>query len=511
MTDIHERSRRKGRSPTRSASGVLPGRVWLYSNYHCNLACSYCLTESSPRSERRELTAEQMIAVAEQARTLGFTALGVTGGEPFLLPWLPDTVLAMAEHLPVVLLTNGTLFAGDRIERAAALAHPDVARADLTRLAPAPTSTTWPEGRELRQGGRGGAPPDRSWRPRAHRHHHRRPARQPAARPAQGTRGVARGVPPDDHLVRPIVRRGRADEIGLGVHAVARDIPSELTITADGAFWGSFGPTVRSGRLDTDLLLTRTVLPLSVPANALLGGSQRDARRSRRQRSASVERDPDRGRSAPLRPTTAIEHTLGCGGEHGRCAPRRATASQVVDGVEVAGHRQQPHRPAAARASAAAGPSPVCGTAHRDPVEHCAAIATWRAQPDHPVAAVGGQPDGVDAATRPQPPRRRARQRRAGCPCRRSRPGRGRRSRCASRSSSPSPRWATTVEPRRHPRLAIAVEQQHPAGAGDRSATRRRRRGVLAARRRRPARPASGVQRRAQPGLHADRRAAPWR
>ncbi|CAN5509190.1 hypothetical protein BH24ACT5_BH24ACT5_23420 [soil metagenome] len=70
--------------------------------------------------------------------------------------------------------------------------------------------------------------------------------------------------------MRPIVRRGRADERGLGVAAVARDIPSELTITADGAYWGSFGPTVRAGRLDTDLLITRTVLPLSVPANALL-------------------------------------------------------------------------------------------------------------------------------------------------------------------------------------------------------------------------------------------------
>ena len=70
--------------------------------------------------------------------------------------------------------------------------------------------------------------------------------------------------------MRPIVRRGRADEFGLGVRAVARDIPSELTITADGAFWGSFGPTVRNGRLDTDLLLTRAILPLSIPANALL-------------------------------------------------------------------------------------------------------------------------------------------------------------------------------------------------------------------------------------------------
>ena len=63
-------------------AGELPGRVWLYSNYHCNLACSYCLTESSPRSERRQLTSVQMITVAEQAKELGFTALGVTGGEP---------------------------------------------------------------------------------------------------------------------------------------------------------------------------------------------------------------------------------------------------------------------------------------------------------------------------------------------------------------------------------------------------------------------------------------------
>ena len=109
------------------ADGTLPGRVWLYSNYHCNLACSYCLTESSPRSPRRELRAATMLEVARQAAELGFTGLGVTGGEPFLLPRLPETIRAMAEHLPVVLLTNGTLFSGDRIERAAVLAGADVA------------------------------------------------------------------------------------------------------------------------------------------------------------------------------------------------------------------------------------------------------------------------------------------------------------------------------------------------------------------------------------------------
>ena len=249
--------------------GTLPGRVWLYSNYHCNLACSYCLTESSPRSERRELTAEQMIAVAQQAKELGFTGLGITGGEPFLLPWLPDAVLEMVKSLPLVLLNNGTLFAGERFERAARLAHPDIALqisldshlADVNDMARGPENFAKvveavprliARGVRVRIATTTAGPLDS-------------PLLDPL-RELVATMGVRR----QDHIVRPIVRRGRADEFELGVKAVAKDIPSELCITADGAFWGSFGPTVRAGRLDTDLLLTRTILPLSIPANALL-------------------------------------------------------------------------------------------------------------------------------------------------------------------------------------------------------------------------------------------------
>ncbi|CAN5666908.1 MAG: radical SAM protein [Acidimicrobiia bacterium] len=251
------------------AAGELPGRVWLYSNYHCNLACSYCLTESSPRSERRQLTPELMLGVAGEAAALGFTGLGVTGGEPMLLAWLPDTIASMAEHLPVVVLTNGTLFVGDRIKRARPLARDGVAvqisldshLSDVNDMARGPDNfakvvEAVPQlialGVRVRIATTTAGPLD-----------------DPALEPLKEL-VLSLGVAPEDHLVRPIVRRGRADERGLGVAAVARDIPSELTITADGAYWGSFGPTVRAGRLDTDLLITRTVLPLSVPANALL-------------------------------------------------------------------------------------------------------------------------------------------------------------------------------------------------------------------------------------------------
>jgi len=251
------------------ASGELPGRVWIYSNYHCNLACSYCLTESSPRSERRELTAEQMLTIAIEAKALGFSGVGVTGGEPMLLPWLPETVAEMADHLPVILLTNGTLLGGDRFERAAPLAHPNIALQisldshlpDINDMARGPDNFDKVVAivpRLIVSGIRvriatttGGALDD--------------PALDPLRELVRSL-----GVRDEDHIVRPIVRRGRADERDLGVHAIARDIPSELTIAADGAFWGSFGPTVRAGRLDTDLLLTRTILPLSIPASALL-------------------------------------------------------------------------------------------------------------------------------------------------------------------------------------------------------------------------------------------------
>ena len=78
------------------------------------------------------------------------------------------------------------------------------------------------------------------------------------------------GVSDEDHVVRPIVRRGRADIADVGVKATVADLPPELTVTADGAWWSPFGPTIRVGVPETDLLITRTTDPLATPATALL-------------------------------------------------------------------------------------------------------------------------------------------------------------------------------------------------------------------------------------------------
>jgi len=252
------------------AAGTLGERVWLYSNYHCNLACAYCLTDSAPSSPRRSLSSAAMVRVATRAAELGFGALGVTGGEPFLRPDLPETLVSMAEVLPTVVLSNATLFGGARLERLRPLVGADVA---------VQVSLDWADAAandELRA-------PDNHARvveaiPRLVEMGIRvrvGTTLDPAVEVSEDDKARlcalhrALGVSDDDHVVRPVVRRGRAAANDLGVRASVADLPPELTVTADGAFWSPFGPTVVDGRLDTDLLVTRTTDPLSIPAAAM--------------------------------------------------------------------------------------------------------------------------------------------------------------------------------------------------------------------------------------------------
>ena len=109
------------------SSGLIGGRLWLYANYHCNLACRYCLTESAPGVPRRQLPLDRLPEVAREARANGFTALGVTGGEPFLVRGLPAALAAMAAELPVVVLSNGTLFNRRLLAELAVLSGREVA------------------------------------------------------------------------------------------------------------------------------------------------------------------------------------------------------------------------------------------------------------------------------------------------------------------------------------------------------------------------------------------------
>ncbi len=96
-------------------------RLWLYSNFHCNLACSYCCAESSPRAPARLLAVDVALEVAREFCALGGRELLVTGGEPFLHPQIQAMLTELARLLPVTVLTNAMTFRGHRLAALEAL------------------------------------------------------------------------------------------------------------------------------------------------------------------------------------------------------------------------------------------------------------------------------------------------------------------------------------------------------------------------------------------------------
>ena len=249
------------------AEGAVGGRLWLYSNYHCNLVCTYCLTESGPKVARRELDPATMLDLAREAKELGFTGVGVTGGEPFLVPEMPELLVELSHVLPVLVLTNGTLFQRALLERMGPLADADVT-VQISLDHPDPEANDHMRGPENFRKVVEAVPQLRQLGIRV------RIATTVEEEDADDLerlcalhRGL--GVSDDDHVVRPIIKRGRAETGDMGVLARYLDLEPELTITADGAFWSPFAPTVRQGLLDTDLLLTRTVRPLQRPLDAM--------------------------------------------------------------------------------------------------------------------------------------------------------------------------------------------------------------------------------------------------
>ena len=76
-------------------------RLWVYTNFDCNLQCSYCVAESSPRAERRGLAMPVYRRLLDEAAETGVQEIFLTGGEPFLLPDIAER-LNLAVVGPIV-------------------------------------------------------------------------------------------------------------------------------------------------------------------------------------------------------------------------------------------------------------------------------------------------------------------------------------------------------------------------------------------------------------------------
>jgi radical SAM protein with 4Fe4S-binding SPASM domain len=89
---------------------------WIQVNDFCNLSCAHCLVSSSPKGGRG-LPGEVVQGAIDQAVALGAERIFLTGGEPLAR----TDALGLINHVvthhesELVLLTNGTLFKGDRL------------------------------------------------------------------------------------------------------------------------------------------------------------------------------------------------------------------------------------------------------------------------------------------------------------------------------------------------------------------------------------------------------------
>ncbi len=234
------------------APDQVPGtRLWMYTNFDCNLACDYCCVRSSPQTDRAALGTDRVRQLVAEAVEAGVSELILTGGEPFLLPDIAELVDTCTRALPTTLLTNAMLFNGRRLD---ALRGMDRERLTLQISLDSPTS-------EVHDSHRGQG----SW---ARAVAGIKTAKQEGFRvkvaatlPYEQTHHVEPfhefleelGIDREDRVIRALARRGVAEQ---GIELTVETLIPELTVTATGVYWHPVGAE------HADQLVTEQIFPL---------------------------------------------------------------------------------------------------------------------------------------------------------------------------------------------------------------------------------------------------------
>jgi pyruvate-formate lyase-activating enzyme len=247
---------RRGRPPDPAADlgrDRMPGaRLWLYTNFHCNLACDYCCVASSPQAPRRELGSERIARLVTEAAAWGVRELYLTGGEPFLLDDIDTIVRTCVDALPTTVLTNGMVFRG-RGRRALE----SMPRTGLALQISLDSATP-----DLHDTHRGAG----TWQKAidgirlALSLGFRVRVAATIAAPAPGQLDDLHrfldelGIAADDQVIRPIAAEGLATK---GVVLSRETLVPEVTVTADGVYWHPVAA------IDQNALVSSRIEPLT--------------------------------------------------------------------------------------------------------------------------------------------------------------------------------------------------------------------------------------------------------
>ncbi len=232
-------------------------KLWIYTNYDCNLRCSYCVAKSSPNAARRAIGLANTKKLVDEAVALNFEHVFFTGGEPFLLNDIYDMLAYSSARVKTSVLTNAMLLkqkiAGTsqtRLDRLSEIANDnlivqvslDGGRAeDHDAYRGAGTWEKTVEGIKRLQ--------ERGFRVRLS-------STETPANTAHMSLICqfhrALGIPDEDHFVRPLAKRGYSKEgleLGMG------NLVPELTVNLDGIFWHPLST-------DADMQVSKKIFPL---------------------------------------------------------------------------------------------------------------------------------------------------------------------------------------------------------------------------------------------------------
>ncbi len=232
------------------ATPAFPWKLWIYTNYDCNLRCTYCVAKSSPNAPRRAIGLANARQLVDEAVALGFAHVFFTGGEPFILPDIYAMLAHASARVPTTVLTNAMLLRGARLEKLIAIANDnlivqvslDGGRAEdhdayrgtgAWEKAVAGIRLLQEVGFRVRLG----------------------TTETPANAAHLGRLRAFReelGIPEEDHFIRPLAKRGHSKEgldLGMG------NLLPELTANLDGIFWHPLST-------DADMQVSKKLFPL---------------------------------------------------------------------------------------------------------------------------------------------------------------------------------------------------------------------------------------------------------
>jgi MoaA/NifB/PqqE/SkfB family radical SAM enzyme len=226
-------------------------KLWIYTNYDCNLKCAYCLAESSPNAPRRALSLSVVRQLIDEAQALDFAEIFFTGGEPFILDDIFDMLAYASARMKTTVLTNAMLLKGTRLERLTAVQHERLSvqvSLDGAR----------PEQHDAYRGvGSWVKTIDGIKALQARGFHVRLSTTETPANSAQLDEVCEfhreLGISEDDHFIRPLAKRGFSTE---GLDVDMKTLVPELTVNVDGVFWHPLST-------DADLQINNKIFPLA--------------------------------------------------------------------------------------------------------------------------------------------------------------------------------------------------------------------------------------------------------